>query len=328
MTRDRVLDCLKMNKGSFFSGGRLAGELGLSRTAVWKAVRQLRDEGFLIESSPKKGYRLRSEGDALSESGIRTYLRHPDLCLKVYRTIGSTNTALRQLAESGAREGTVLLAEEQTAGKGRLGRSFYSPAGSGLYMSLLLRPSFSAAEATRLTACAAVAVAEAIESLTGDRTEIKWVNDVLLNGRKVCGILTEGSIDCETGGMQYVIVGIGINVRPPADGFPEELSGIAGSIRDGQSGGEDLRSRLAASVLDRLMDYYERFPDDGCHEAYRARSAVLGRAIRILPLGADPIPATAVDIEPDYRLRVRLSDGTERLLGTGEVSIRPESELY
>ena len=124
MTRDRVLDCLKTNKGSFFSGGRLAGELGLSRTAVWKAVRQLRDEGFLIESSPKKGYRLRSEGDTLSESGIRTYLRHPDLCLKVYRTIGSTNTALRQLAESGAREGTVLLAEEQTAGKRIMDREF------------------------------------------------------------------------------------------------------------------------------------------------------------------------------------------------------------
>jgi len=320
MTKDLVLQRLRLGGGDYVSGGTLSSELSLSRTAVWKAVEQLRADGFVIESAPKKGYRLLSGGDALSESGVRLYLRHRELDVKVYKSISSTNTVLKKMAENGAAEGTVLVAEEQTAGRGRMSRSFYSPPRSGLYMSILLRPHLSAQIATRITACAAVAVAEAVETLTGARAEIKWVNDVLVNGKKVCGILTEGSIDCETGLLHYAIVGIGINIRPPEGDFPEELRTIAGALPT--VGGEDLRCRLAAAVLDRLTDFYERLPEQDCYDAYKSRSCLIGREINILPLGAEPIPATAVDVEPDFSLRVRLADGTEKLLNSGEVSVR------
>lgn len=321
MTKDRVLDSLRSSGGSYVSGGALSAELSLSRTAVWKAVEQLRAEGFVIESAPKKGYRLLSGGDALTESGVRAYLRRRDLDLRVYKSISSTNTVLKQLAESGEAEGTVLLAEEQTAGRGRMSRSFFSPPRSGLYMSLLLRPHLSAQLSTRITACAAVAVAEAIEELTGCRAEIKWVNDVLVDGKKVCGILTEGSIDCESGLMHYAIVGIGINIRPPEGDFPAELRQIAGALPAAPDG-EDLRCRLAAAVLDRLMDLYEQLPEGDCYEAYKSRSCLIGRQINILPLEGEPVPATAIDVEPDFSLRVRLADGTETCLSSGEVSVR------
>ena len=321
MTKDRVLDSLRSSGGSYVSGGALSAELSLSRTAVWKAVEQLRAEGFVIESAPKKGYRLLSGGDALTESGVRAYLRRRDLDLRVYKSISSTNTVLKQLAESGEAEGTVLLAEEQTAGRGRMSRSFFSPPRSGLYMSLLLRPHMSAQLSTRITACAAVAVAEAIEELTGCRAEIKWVNDVLVDGKKVCGILTEGSIDCESGLMHYAIVGIGINIRPPEGDFPAELRQIAGALPAAPDG-EDLRCRLAAAVLDRLMDLYEQLPEGDCYEAYKSRSCLIGRQINILPLEGEPVPATAIDVEPDFSLRVRLADGTETCLSSGEVSVR------
>ena len=321
MTKDRVLDSLRRSGGSYVSGGALSAELSLSRTAVWKAVEQLRAEGFVIESAPKKGYRLLSGGDALTESGVRAYLRRRDLDLRVYKSISSTNTVLKQLAESGEAEGTVLLAEEQTAGRGRMSRSFFSPPRSGLYMSLLLRPHMSAQLSTRITACAAVAVAEAIEELTGCRAEIKWVNDVLVDGKKVCGILTEGSIDCESGLMHYAIVGIGINIRPPEGDFPAELRQIAGALPAAPDG-EDLRCRLAAAVLDRLMDLYEQLPEGDCYEAYKSRSCLIGRQINILPLEGEPVPATAIDVEPDFSLRVRLADGTETCLSSGEVSVR------
>ena len=321
MTKDRVLDSLRRSGGSYVSGGALSAELSLSRTAVWKAVEQLRAEGFVIESAPKKGYRLLSGGDALTESGVRAYLRRRDLDLRVYKSISSTNTVLKQLAESGEAEGTVLLAEEQTAGRGRMSRSFFSPPRSGLYMSLLLRPHLSAQLSTRITACAAVAVAEAIEELTGCRAEIKWVNDVLVDGKKVCGILTEGSIDCESGLMHYAIVGIGINIRPPEGDFPAELRQIAGALPAAPDG-EDLRCRLAAAVLDRLMDLYEQLPEGDCYEAYKSRSCLIGRQINILPLEGEPVPATAIDVEPDFSLRVRLADGTETCLSSGEVSVR------
>lgn len=264
---------------------------------------------------------LRTEGDILTENGIRLHLRHSTLQMQIYKSITSTNTVLKKLAENGAAEGTVLLAEEQTAGRGRMNRSFYSPAQSGLYMSLLLRPRMGAQEAAHITSCAAVAVAQAIEVLTGTKAEIKWVNDVLINGKKVCGILTESAIDGETGWPQYVIVGIGINVRPPRGDFPAELAEIAGALPPVPET-KDLRCRLAADILDRLMDFYERLPAEDCYEEYKKRSCILGREIHILQLGKEPVAATALDIEPDFSLRVRLNDGTETCLMSGEVSIR------
>ncbi len=321
MTRDAVLELLWQNAGAYISGEELARRLSLSRTAVWKAIGCLRAEGYAIESSPRLGYRLEAAGDVLSAEGIRRTLRHTELELRVYRRISSTNTVLKGLAAEGAEAGLVLLAQEQSAGRGRMGRSFYSPADSGLYLSLLLRPTLPAQEATRLTACAAVAVAEAIEALSGRQTQIKWVNDVFMDGRKICGILTEAGLDCESGMMHYVVIGIGVNLRVPAGDFPEELRGIAGAAFTGEALPE-LRCRLAAEILDRLMDYAADPGAAAVLEGYRRRSLVLGREISILTPGQEPVPAVAEAVEEDYALRVRLADGSVRRLSSGEVSVR------
>lgn len=321
MTRDEVLALLWGSADEYISGQELADRLGVSRAAVWKSVEELRREGYLIESASNRGYRLSSRSDVLSAAGIRRHCADPRLAIGYAPVIDSTNTALKTLANDGAPEGTVLVAGEQTAGRGRMGRSFYSPGDTGVYLSLLLRPRLPAAEAVGLTAAAAVAVAEAIEELSGRRAEIKWVNDVLLDGKKVCGILTEASLDCETGSMSYAVVGVGVNALAPAGGFPEELRQVAGAVF-GADAPPDLRCRLAAAVLDRLTDCCARPGEPEIREAYRSRLGVIGRDVRLLSPGKAPVDARVLALERDYSLRVRLSDGRETVVNSGEVSLR------
>ena len=321
MTRERILEILWESADRYLSGEKLAEMLQMSRAAVWKGIESLRREGYEIESVTRRGYKLCSRSDVLSEAGMRRHLKNPGIEPRVFERIGSTNTALKALAAEGAPEGLALIAGEQSAGRGRMGRSFYSPPDSGVYFSLLLRPELPAERVTGITACAAVAVAETVEELSGRETNIKWVNDVLIGGRKVCGILSEGSLDCESGTMDYVIVGIGINTRPPAGDFPEELRGVAGTVF-GEERVPELRCRLAAGVLDRLMDYAARPDDPGIFEAYRNRCLVLGREVTVLRPGREPEPALVLDLERDYSLRLRMPDGSERRLNSGEVSLR------
>lgn len=325
MTKDAVLEALWSRADRYFSGAELAELLSVSRTAVWKAVEQLRAEGYLIDSATNKGYRLLSGSDVLSEAGIRKYLKSRELSLRCFDSIDSTNTALKALAAQGAPEGLVLAAGQQTRGRGRMGRSFYSPEGTGIYMSLLLRPTLPPAEATRITACAAVAVAETVEEMTGRRAQIKWVNDVLLDGKKVCGILTEASLDCESGLMNHVIVGIGVNALAPVGGFPEELRDIAGAVFPERTLPE-LRCQLAAGILDRLWAFCKALPERDPYEQYRARSLVLGQNVDLLSPGKEPVPARVLDLERDYALRVELADGSLRRVQSGEVRVRPRRD--
>ena len=324
MIKDAVLEMLWQRADAYLSGAELGRRLSVSRTAVWKAIEQLKTEGYRIESVPNRGYRLSSDSDVLSEEGIRRWLSEPRLQLRVYPRISSTNTVLKGLAAEGAPEGLALVAGEQTAGRGRMGRSFFSPPDSGVYMSLLLRPRLPAAEAVAVTACAAVAAAETIESLSGAPAQIKWVNDVFVGGKKVCGILSEASLDCESGMLQHLVVGLGFNTAVPAGDFPEELRGIAGAAFEGKTV-PALRCRLAAGVLERLLRYAEDPSDERVFRAYRDRSLVPGRAIMILSPGREPERAQALALERDYSLRVRCADGSERLLRSGEVSIRPQA---
>ncbi len=321
MTREELLALLWQRADSYISGEELARHFSVSRSAVWKTIGQLREKGYSIESVPNRGYCLLSASDVLSEEGIRRHLRHRELLLQVHRTVTSTNTVLKALAAEGAPAGLALIAGEQTAGRGRMGRSFYSPADSGLYMSLLLRPNMSAMAATRLTACAAVAAAETIEELSGRKSEIKWVNDIFVDGRKVCGILTEASVDCENGMMHYVIIGLGVNTHVPEGDFPEELREIAGAAF-GTQGIPELRCRLAAGILDRLAEYTKKTEAPEIFAAYKSRSLVLGKPVNILSPGKDPVPAEALDLWEDYSLLVRLPDGSTSQLSSGEVSIR------
>ncbi len=214
------------------------------------------------------------------------------------------------------------MAEEQTAGRGRRGRSFYSPKGTGLYLSILLRPKQHAEAALQITTAAAVATAEAIEQVSGLPCEIKWVNDIYREGKKLCGILTEASLDVESGGLNYAILGIGINALPPAGGFPPELRGIAGSVFEGR-GEADLRCRLAAALLDRFAGYYRELGSERCFAEYRRRSLVLGKRVTVFSGGEAQGEALALDLERDYSLRVRWDDGLESCLNSGEVSVHP-----
>ena len=319
--KDRVLTVLEARRGEWFSGEALAQEIGVSRSAVWKAITQLREGGYPIQAAPNRGYSLGQDSDLLSAQSIGQYLTVPGLEVEFRPVVTSTNDPLRQAAEEGAPEGKVMVAAEQTAGRGRRGHSFYSPPDAGLYLSLLLRPKLSAPEALSLTTCAAAAVALAVEECAGIPAQIKWVNDVFCRGKKVCGILTEASLDLESGGLQYAIVGIGVNLYPPAGGFPEELADIMGSVYTEKPRGYECRSRLAGSILNHFFRFYQNIGVRPFFEDYRKRSFLLGREIEVLERG-QVRPALALDLEPDFSLRVREADGTERVLSSGEVRAR------
>ena len=319
--RERILAVLEAHRGEFISGEALAATLFVSRSAVWKAIRRLQEDGHEITAVPNRGYCLTLGSQVLSPQSIRPHLRDTSLNLLVYPEVTSTNTLAKQMAEEGAPEGTVILAETQTAGRGRRDHSFHSPPGGGIYMSLILRPTFSARDSLCITTCAAVAVARAIEAVSGAAAQIKWVNDVFCHGKKVCGIATEASIDLESGGLRYAVLGIGINVTPGKEPFPPALSAIATTVFPSHQEA-DVRSRLAAAVLNHFLAEYPHLTEKRFFEAYRARSLLLGQPINILR-GRETIPALALDLDRDFGLRVRLDDGTEETLSSGEVSIRP-----
>ncbi len=321
-TREKILELFENNKGEYFSGEDIAGKLDISRTAIWKAVNTLRKEGYNIDAVPNKGYALAVDSDKLSLQGIEKYLskdcRGTDI--RVFAVQESTNTTVRELAAAGAPEGVVVIAGSQTGGRGRRGRSFYSPSDSGIYMSFLLRPSFiTAQEALSLTTMAAVAVCEAIETVSGERAQIKWVNDIFMKGKKVCGILTEAAFGLEADSLEYAVLGLGINVTEPDGGFPAEIRDIAGAVFDAPAA--DARNRLAAEVINRFMKYYSSHDIHGYTEEYRRRSFVIGQ--NVLVMAADgPKPATALDVDDKCRLIVKYPGGTTEALHSGEISIK------
>lgn len=319
-TKETVLQCLTQADGAAVSGAQMAEQAGVSRAAVWKAICALRDDGYAIDAVTRGGYTLRADGGRLTAAAVTARLRTPGLAVTALENTDSTNTCVRRLAEDGAPEGTVVVAAAQTAGRGRSGKSFLSPAGTGLYMSVLLRPQLAMGDALLITTAAAVAVAHAVERVAAVTAQIKWVNDVYVDGKKVCGILTEGALDLENGGLRYAILGIGINICPPAGGFPLELAPIAGALTE--TGGEALRAPLAAAVLDEFFALYPHLTEKPFYDDYVSRSLLTGRQIEVLR-GGMHLPATALGIDRDLHLRVRYADGSEENLAAGEVSTRP-----
>lgn len=319
--KERLLPLLGDRGEDYLSGEDAARLLGVSRTAVWKAVSALKEDGYDIEAVTNRGYRLKDGGDVLSSAEIEKHLTSlkGKLNIEVKKTVTSTNALLKEKAAAGADEGTVLVALSQTAGRGRFTRSFFSPLDSGIYMSILLRPRISAENATLITTAAAVAVAEAAENLSGRKTGIKWVNDVLVNGKKICGILTEASLNIESGELDYAVLGIGLNVYEPENGFPDEIKNIAGAIFKERGAGQ--KSRLAAAVLEGFNKYYESLSERSFLNAYKERCIVLGKQINVLSQDGSR-PATALDIDENCRLYVKYSDGSQSLLSSGEVSIK------
>lgn len=313
--KNEVAAVLEKRRGRAVSGQELADMLGVSRAAVWKAVKQLQDDGYHISAGRNRGYILENETDVLTAEGIRLNLpeKYRDVQVEVYRTVASTNTEAKAAALRGAAHGSIFAADEQTAGRGRFGKAFYSPADTGLYMSVILKPHKPLTDCFFITAAAACAITGCIEELCGINAGIKWVNDIFYNGRKICGILTEAMSDFESGMADVVIVGIGLNVRTTE--FPEEISGVAGSLNVFAE-----RNRLCADIAARLLDLTETGDNAALMEEYRSRSLVIGHDIVYQQDGRE-FTGRALGIDDAGRLIVE-NNGELILLRSGEISIR------
>lgn len=329
---------LSDNAGHFVSGEKIGETLGVSRTAISKACASLRKEGYIIESRTNKGYMLSEHGKLLTVTGTSAYLDVP-CSLAVYDVVTSTNEVAKE-AELGD-EPLVIIADRQTAGKGRLGRRFESPAGVGQYMSFVFRPDFDIRKSLYVTMAAAVGTCRAIENATGKHPGIKWVNDLYIGSKKVCGILTEALSDLETGNIDRLITGIGVNCYPGS--FPSEIRNIAGCLAADSS--EFAREVLAASIINEVLPLIEDPDPSKFMDEYRERCIVIGREIKIHPSYSDAgIRARATGITDDgglvieYLEDAKASDilgasgtaadilrkakaGTEDVLHTGEISI-------
>lgn len=257
--------------------------------------------------------------DILSVNGIKKYLKEADYKIEVYDCLDSTNALLKTRAQQGESEWTVIIADSQTSGRGRMTRKFYSPKNCGIYMSVLLKPCLPADKSVLITAAAAVAVSKAIENLSSKETKIKWVNDIFIENRKVCGILTEGGINPENMGFRWAVLGIGINVYTPDGGFDDEISNIAGAVFETRS--VDGRNRLVAEILDLFRLYYESLESKSFFPEYKKRMLNIGKEINVIK-GEEIKKAYCLDVDSDCRLKVCYPDNSQELLTSGEISIR------
>lgn len=317
----RILELLRRQEG-FLSGEDIGRELSITRAAVWKGIKKLREEGYEIEAVTNRGYRLTNPETMYNKRELEQGLKTKTMgqTIYFYEETDTTNNRARELALEGAPEGTLVVAEKQTAGRGRRGKVWESPLGTGIWMSLVLRPQIAPTEASVLTLLCGLATAEAIEAETGLSAGIKWPNDILINGKKAVGILTE--MDCEMSEVHFVIPGIGINVNTAS--FPPEIAEIATSLYL-ECGKTVSRRRLVHRVLERLEEHYETFLRTGSFDAmledYRKHCITLGKEVHVL--GREPFFAEALDITPEGELLVRRADnGKEEVVFSGEVSIR------
>ena len=324
MSREKVLSLLREHPNQSLSGEAMSRQLGVSRAAVWKAIEALRQEGYVISSAPNRGYCLQSAPDRVREGELAGPLAgclvgSQLACLDV---IDSTNTECKRRAMAGAPDGLVAVAEEQTGGKGRKGRSFLSPKGKGLYLSALLRPELSPAEVTDITAWVAVAVCDGIQASCGVRPRIKWTNDLVLNGKKLCGILTEIALEGESHALDYLVPGIGINVSQTPEDFGPELAATATSLSY-ELGRPVRRADLAVQVIKALDRMYAGFPRNRQEylDKYRADCLTPGNQVQLITPNSRR-EAFAVEIDDQFRLVVELLEVNRKAQSDGQVSVR------
>lgn len=256
----------------------------------------------------------------LTKSSIQQYLESDWLSIQVFDTITSTNTVLKVIGRNGAPHGTVIVAAHQTAGRGRMGRSFYSPDKTGVYFSVLLRPTLSPEDAQVITTTAAVACAEVLEEISGKEALIKWVNDIYIEGKKVCGILTEAAFTPDGSRLDFAVLGIGVNITVPKDGFPQDIKNKAGALC--AEAHEDVRGKLVANILNRFFALYNALPSRDFVRSYQQRSMLTGKDVNVLRNDTE-IPAKVLSIDDSLRLIVQYTDGTTEAISSGDVSIRP-----
>lgn len=326
-TKLSLLEIFNNSGSEYLSGQELANRLGISRNSVWKAIKKLQDEGFPIDSKASVGYRLLQKSDVLSASYIKENLTFP--CkVHILEEVDSTNNYAKNFDDLSSPH--LVIANSQTKGKGRLGRSFYSPHSKGLYMTLAFKPDFGLEQSMLVTTVAALAVCQAFESVTGLGPKIKWVNDIYLNEKKVCGILTEAESNFETGTINKIVVGIGINCFE--QNFPEEIADKAAFI--GTAPKEFSRSQLAAAVVNKFFELLNNFDKRKVLREYKSRSMLLGQQILLygtsygaLPEnGGKGIRARAIDIDENGGLIVEYLEGRRsremETITSGEVTIR------
>ncbi len=256
----------------------------------------------------------------MTEIEIRKKLKTDGVNLNVFELVDSTNTVLRNMANDGYGEKTVVIANEQTHGRGRKGRNFFSPSDSGIYMSILLRPQSDIKDAVLITSAAAVCVARAIDKVCGVKSEIKWVNDIYINNKKVCGILAESALDSKTASVQYIILGIGVNLYQPKNDFPSEIQNIAASVLENKQN-VDLRDSLVAEIVDEFFSVYPNVSDKKIYNEYKNRLMLIGKDV-IVYNAEKQYEATVVDLDDSFRLCVKTKSGEEIRLNSGEVSTK------
>lgn len=322
-TKKNILALLENKRGQHISGEYLAQQLNVSRNAVWKAIRELGKDGYRIEAVTNKGYCLCEDNDILSVQGMLPFLLQKKNSDKifVYDSLESTNKTAKEMAISKAEHGTTIIADTQTAGKGRYDRAFYSPPGRGIYMSFVLHPEqLGFTRPTVATSFAAVSVCEAIEAITDKTPKIKWVNDIFIDGKKICGILTEAVTDFESGNIQWIVIGIGINFSMSLKDFPEDLQQIAGSVfMDGNA--STTRNHLAAEIVNRIVTPANQYDEKKILEKYKQRLFMLGEEILVSQMNETYI-ATAIDIDDIGRLIIKRDSGEILPLSSGEITIK------
>ena len=319
--KEEILRLLRSADG-YISGQELCNRCGVSRTAVWKAINQLKEAGYEIEAQQNKGYRLMAAPDLMTEAEIKSLL-HTDWVAKevlYFDTIDSTNTKAQELAEKGYPSGTLVVADKQESGKGRRGRSWVSPSGTGIFMTLMIKPDINPNNASMLTLVAALAVAKAITSVTGEEAMIKWPNDIVVNGKKVCGILTE--MNAQFDYINHIVVGIGINVHN--ESFPEEISQMASSLMIEAGGKRFHRAQIIAETMSYFEQYYDTFlKTQDLSALVREYDKLLvnrNKSVRVLD-PKEPFDGKAMGITPKGELIVDTWE-SRKLVSSGEVSVR------
>lgn len=319
--KEEILRHLRSADG-YISGQELCNRFGVSRTAVWKAINQLKEAGYEIEAQQNKGYRLMAAPDLMTEAEIKS-LMHTEWVAKevlYFDTIDSTNTKAQELAEKGYPSGTLVVADKQESGKGRRGRSWVSPSGTGIFMTLMIKPDINPNNASMLTLVAALAVAKAITSVTGEEALIKWPNDIVVNGKKVCGILTE--MNAQFDYINHIVVGIGINVHN--ESFPEEISQMASSLMIEAGGKRFHRAQIIAETMSYFEQYYDTFlKTQDLSALVREYDELLvnrNKSVRVLD-PKEPFDGKAMGITPKGELIVETWE-SRKLVSSGEVSVR------
>ena len=325
--KEYIIFQLQKNSETFVSGEELAKALNISRAAISKIIKEIKNEGIVIESVPNKGYKLSSTNDLISRDIIKNSLQKNGFNLDVYfhKIVNSTNLeAKRLILNSSIPNPSLIIANEQSQGKGRFGKIFFSPKNSGIYFSIIENSFTNLKNSTFITICTALAITRAIEKLTGFSTQIKWVNDIFYNGKKICGILTEAITNFETGEIEKLIIGIGINFS--TIDFPKELES-AGSLFSPLSlnSNKITRNDLIINIVTELDLFFKNFNSLNYREIieeYKSKSNILGKEILVTLPNTPPFSAIAVDIDEFGHLIIKKESNEILSLNYGEVSIK------